>query len=257
MAYKNYTLGRGELHFSPFKTGTETPDGFRYLGNTPEFGLTIESETLQHFNSDRGVKEEDGSVTLQTTRSGSFTADDIQPENLAWFFFGSKGIVAQAADEDLTETFVGVKQGLSYQVGISDSAPTGAKSLLNVVVKVGVATKTLNTDYTLDAELGIVTVVEGGGIADAASMIVEYDVAAKSFLQITSGTEPVVGALRFISYNAAGEKYDYYMPSVKLSANGDLQLKGDEWQATPFNVAILAANGREAIYIDGRPYPPA
>ena len=35
MATKNYTLGRGKVHFSRFKTGTQVPAGFFYIGNTP------------------------------------------------------------------------------------------------------------------------------------------------------------------------------------------------------------------------------
>jgi hypothetical protein len=31
----NQTLGRGKVNFSLFKPGTQTPAGFRYIGNTP------------------------------------------------------------------------------------------------------------------------------------------------------------------------------------------------------------------------------
>ena len=46
MDNKNYTLGRGKVYFSRFKAGTQIPAGFFYIGNTPEFNLTIESEVL-------------------------------------------------------------------------------------------------------------------------------------------------------------------------------------------------------------------
>lgn len=254
MAYGNQTLGRGEVHFSRFITGTQTPEGFRYLGNTPEFGLTIETEYLDHFSSDRGIREKDKSVPLETTRTGNLVADDIQMDNLAIFFFGEKAILAQTSATGVTEQIDDVIQGRSYQIGVTGGNPTGVRSISNVTVEVAASAKTVEVDYTVDPELGIITIVEGGGIADGSDIDIEYDRAAKSREQVISGTEPVEGALRFISYNPEGEKRDFYMPYVKLSPNGDFPLKSDEWQQMPFTVDILKATSREAIYIDGRPY---
>lgn len=257
MASENYTLGKGELHFSRFKSGTRVPEGFRYLGITPEFNLTIETEYLDLFNSDHGIREKVRSVPVETTRQGSLTCVDIDKDNLAYFFFGSKATVSQTALTGQTETFTDVVVGHSYQVGLSAATPTGVKSLTNVVVKVGATTHTLNTDYTLNAELGIVTIIDGGAINTGDDVIVEYDREAKSFDQVISGTEPIEGALRYIADNPEGENIDYYMAYVKLSPNGDFSLKTEEWQTLPFNVEILKLTDREAIYMDGRPYTPA
>ena len=53
---QKYTLGRGEVFFNKFKPGTNIGEGERYLGNTPEYSLTNDVETLDHFNSDRGLR---------------------------------------------------------------------------------------------------------------------------------------------------------------------------------------------------------
>lgn len=252
----NQTLGRGELHFSLFKSGTETPAGFRYLGNSPEFNVTIENETLDHFSSDRGIREKDKSVVLETTSTGSLTLDDIQLENLALFFFGTTSTLVQTSATAETETFAGVKQGLSYQLGQTTANPTGVRSVTNVVVEVATVAQTVDVDYTVDLELGIITIVAGGGIADAADIDVTYDRSAVNRDQVISGTDQIEGALRFISYNPEGDKIDYYFPKVKLSPNGDFGLKSDEWQQLPLSVEILKATGVERIYADGRPFTP-
>lgn len=59
-ATPNYTLGRGKVYFARFTSG-QVPGPFRYIGNTPEFNLTIELETLDHFSSDEGIREKDDS----------------------------------------------------------------------------------------------------------------------------------------------------------------------------------------------------
>lgn len=252
----NQTLGRGELWFSLFKPGTEDPAGYRYLGNSPEFNLSIENETLDHFSSDRGIREKDKSIILETTSTGSLVLDDIQLDNLALFFFGSTSTISQTSGTAVEETFTDVKQGLSYQLGVSDGNPTGVRSISNVVVEVASVAKTVNVDYTVDLELGLIHIVDGGGIADLADIDVTYDRAAKSRDQVISGTDQIKGALKFISYNPEGAKMDYTMPLVKLSPNGDFGLKSDEWQQLPLTVEILKRTARERIYIDGRPYTP-
>jgi hypothetical protein len=250
----NQTLGRGKLHFSLFKAGTQEPAGFRYLGNSPSFSLNIENETLDHFNSDEGIREKDKSIVLQTNATGSLVLDDIQPENLALFFFGSASAVTQTSATSQSETITGVKKGHGYQIGRTTQNPTGVRSLSNVVIAVGSSTKTLGTDYTLDAELGILTIGTGGTIAEDATVTVTYDRAARTRKQVISGTTQVEGALRYIATNPEGDKLDYYMGSVRLSPNGDFELKGDEWQQLPLSVEILKPTSGERILIDGRPY---
>ena len=97
MANNNYTLGRGKVNLARFKDGTQEPDGFRYIGNTPEFNLSIELEELDHFSSDEGIREKDDSVPLEVNRTGSMITDNVSPENVALFFFGSYDKVTQAA----------------------------------------------------------------------------------------------------------------------------------------------------------------
>lgn len=126
---KNYTLGRGRLFFSRFLEGTQTPEGFLYFGNTPEFNLTIESEDLEHFSSDEGVREKDDGVTLEVTRSGSIITDNIAPDNVALFFFGEAITVATAAAGARTVTILNAKASYDYIVGATLQNPTGVRGL--------------------------------------------------------------------------------------------------------------------------------
>lgn len=50
---RNLTIPRGKVFFAKYKAGTQVPGPFRELGNCPEFTLNRESNTLQHFSSDR------------------------------------------------------------------------------------------------------------------------------------------------------------------------------------------------------------
>ena len=57
-------LGRGKLYLAPCPDGGELTDAreFRFIGNAPEFSVTFESETLPHYQSTGGIREQDASV---------------------------------------------------------------------------------------------------------------------------------------------------------------------------------------------------
>lgn len=258
MASQNHVLGKGKLYFAEFAANTETPGGRRYLGNTPEFSMTVESEQLDHMNSDEGIKEVDESVTLSTTRSLSFVTDHISPQNVADFLLGSASTLAQSSATDDTETLTGVLQGMYYQLGISATNPAGVRQLSNVVVTgpSGTPTHVAGDDYTVDLETGMIYIVPGGAITDASTIELTYDLAAVSRDRIISGNDAKVGELFFESKNPVGEKRDFLFPKVRIYPNGDYALKGDEWQQIGFQAKVLKRGALEAIYCDGRPYTP-
>lgn len=260
MGSENYTLGRGELRFDKFAPGTRNKTGERYLGNTPELNLTTESENLDHFNSDRGVRYKDKSIVLEKTDSGSFIADEISDDNVALWFLGEVSVIAQAAQASLVQVIPAnrVKPGTYIQLGESQANPTGARNITVTSVTDGAGTPvpyTVMDDYTVDPELGQLYIVPGGAIDGTEAFTVNYSTAASTRSQVAvigDGTT-VEGALRFVSFNPTGPRRDYHWPYVQLRADGDMALKGDEWQQLSFAFDILKLDGYATVYIDGRP----
>lgn len=256
---QNYTLGRGKVYFDRFADGTKTKQGERYFGHTPEFSITAEPESLDHWNADDGVKTKDESVLLQVTRSFSFTTDSIVPENLALFFIGDASVITDAGSSVTAEAIDDVTQDHYYQLGATAANPAGVRKVSAVTVNDDTSgtptTFTEDTDYTVDLDLGRIYVVEGGAIVDGTNLRIDYTVDASSRSQVVSKNKQINGALRFVSFNAKGAQRDYFMPYVRLQPTGDFALKSDEWQMLGFQGEILQLNSTtEAIYADGRPY---
>lgn len=256
----NYVLGKGELHFAPFKTGTQNPSGERYLGNTPELALTIETQDLDHFSSDRGIREKDDSVVLEVTRRGNFTCDNIDPKNLAVFFFGAASALAQTGATVTAEAIADVVLGTYYQLGVSDVNPTGVRALdlhstgpdVKIVVKKGATTFVEGDDYTIDMDLARLYIMPAGDIVDGDDITVDYKTKTATRDHVISGSQAIEGSLRLIARNPKGANYDYFLPWAKLTPNGDFALKGEDWMTIPFNIEALRKTGLEAIYLDGR-----
>jgi len=374
---KNYTLGRGKVSFSRFLPGTQVPEGFLYIGNTPEFNLTIESEDLPHYSSDEGIREKDDGVTLEVTRSGSMITDNISPENVSLFFFGVSTTVTTTSSGPITFVQTAVIPGRAYRIGATATNPVGYIGLdeagfavreaggtkatgtvtlsgvpladetvtidgqaykfvaalavandvliggsaaasaanLNAAINGGpgsgaayhgatvanasvvstilgaeltleaLATGTagnavtlaedgtvitvsgatlaggtdsavdyvLGTDYEINYDLGMITILETGAIASGDDIEIEFSTRANTRDRVISGTEAVEGAMMYIANNPKGKNFDYYMGYVNIRPNGDYALKGDEWQQIPFSLDINKPRNSAAILMDGRP----
>lgn len=259
---KNYTLGRGRVFFDRFAaniaiTADTVGEGERYLGNTPEFSTTGESEDLEHFDADSGVKVKDDAAQLSMSRNGAFVCDNINNANIALWFLGQMGAVVQTAQVGVTHV-VTVKRGHFYQMGASASLPSGLRNIKNVTCGKGATFATAVAaagNFQVDEVLGRIYVLPtSADIPDDTEVQFTFDTDASTRSQVISSSQSIYGSIRFVSDNPKGVNRDYYMPYVKLSPDGDYNLKGDDWQQMGFTMEILKkASNMEAVYIDERP----
>jgi hypothetical protein len=260
---KNYVVPKGRLYFDRYPQGItieeDTPGegGERYLGNTPGFTINATSENLDHFSSEGGVNVKDASVQLSLNRAGSLTTDDISAENLSLALLGDESVLSVVGATGLTSIIANAVQGRHYQIGVSTSNPAGLRDISNVVVKSGspgfAVTVAMSGNYEVDLDLGRIYILDGAPGIDGIPIQVEYDQVAHTRTQIISGTESIYGALRLIADNPIGDNKDWYFPYVKLALDGDMALKGEEWQQIAFTIEVLQKGSLASVYVDGRP----
>lgn len=257
MGTEAYALGRGEVHFAKYKPNTQIPEGFRYLGNSPEWTLNIESEMLDHFNSDRGIRQKDKSIPLEVTRTGSLILDEITEPNMGLYLFSpdDSTTVTDAGAPVTGYAIADVIPGRTYKLGASDTDPVGDVNIstTGLVVKKGATTLTAMTDYVIDYKRGFLTVVEGGTLVVGDDITVDYTTLAGSYELVVSGDEKVEGAMMYVEYNPTGSNKVWHFPYVSIAPNGELSFKGDEWQQIPLTVEVLQKNTMAAIYINSVP----
>lgn len=246
----NYTIPKGKMYFND---GT----GEDYVGNTPSAELSIETTSLDHYSAESGIREKDDTALVEINRKLAITADDISTTNWARFIVGTVSTKTQTATPVVAESLGAVKQGRYYQLGALTANPSGVRVVSAVAVKVGAATKTITTDYTIDLALGRVYIVPGGTITDASVVTVDYTPAANTREQVISASSAsTAGSLRFVADNPKGVNRDIFLPSVLLKPTGTAKLKGEqaEFMQLGFDIEILKKDtATAAIYIDGRP----
>lgn len=255
---KNYTLGAGKLYFDRMDADGNLT-GEYYIGNTTSLTGSTDETREEHYSSDEAERAKDASVVTQSDQTVGFTTDDIQPENLALLWKGTAEQLAVAADPGVEET-IAVMRGRWYQLGMSATSPTGARSITltsvtdDEAVPVAIPGGAGGANYEVDLELGRIFIKEDApDVADGDSIIVTYDVGAHSRTVIISKGDTIRGALRYIADNTAGENRDDYWPLVELSPDGDYEFKADSWSEMSFTGEVLKREGYEKHYVDGRP----
>ena len=265
----DYLLGRGELYFSDDLDADGRPKGFRTLGNTEAFTVTVEAELLEHFSSLAAAKVKDREVVLSQEMNFNFQMTEIDVENLAMFMSGTETVVAQtgavvpgAAGDDNVQA---VKQGEWFDLFQTD-APTeypeiGGDRAYRItagpVVKDTTATTTydINDDYLVDLEMGRIFIVEGGAISDGDDLAVGFTYAtldAKTEVRAL-GVSKFEGVLKFVSRNAnksSESEWEYTFHQVTLTADGDFALISDEFST----LNVKGAAESNAIVSPNSPY---
>lgn len=252
----NFVLGAGRLYFDPLISGVY--EGERYLGQSPGFSLAADTERIQLFSSDGPTAEKLEDVVTQINRSASLILDEVSLENLELFLAGSTAASSQSAGTVTAEDInggEGVKQGRWYQIGVTTTFPTGARSISAVAVKDGGVAVTAAGNYELDLTLGRIYITPGGAITNGDTLTIDYTKAAVSWDMVSSGdTASRQGRLRYIEDATRGANRDFYMPKVDLAPSGEYAVKSrSEFAQLNFTLEVLTPETGEAIYITTRP----
>lgn len=252
----NLVLGRGRLYFERFAPGTRIPTGAeRYLGSTQTVTVNQSETNLDHYSMEGGRKVKDRSVALSNDSGGAFTTDDISVENVALWYLGEAAVQVIASGTGLMSTYTDAKHDTYFQLGVSPATPQGARNVTGVTAAIGVTPVTASGNYEVDLELGRVYIIPGApGITNGtADVVFTYGQSAGSETLIVPNGEQIHGALRYIADNSEGDNDDRYWPYVKLAADGDHALKGDDWQNMGFTFEVLKRDAStKEVYITRR-----
>lgn len=249
----DYNIGRGKIYFASLDAN-DVPQDYRFLGNAPEFNITVETETQEHQASTSGLQVTDKEVVISQKVTLNVSLDEINFENLALFLSGATGShTNSAATTGVTgsNNLTVVEQGRWYDLysgtgGAPTTNPHGTR--IYDIGTVTIAGSVEGTDFDVDLKMGRIFVIDGGNLTagDHSVNIAangSADTAVDEVKALT--TTSVSGALKFISENPANSdvQTEYQFHKVALKAEGDFSLIGDEFsQMTLTGVAERAAN---------------
>lgn len=244
-------LGRGDLYFDRFTPGTLLRHGELYLGNTLEFVINVDVDTVERFISYGGQKVAVEGAVVRETYKSTFTTDNIDVENVALWFAGEAQRVSYAPVGEVTESF-SAKANRHYQLGLS-RIPMGAKFVEHVTAKIGDTSISVSDNFDLDYAAGRFKLVETpSDISEGDTFSISFEWREQTLNVVAPGKREQLGALRFISTNPKGPQKNYFFPMVRLTASGDLDLKREnDWQKLRFGVEARRLNPwTEQVYVE-------
>jgi hypothetical protein len=172
------------------------------LGNVVKLKSTNKAETVEHLANDIAAKARVADMELVHTIGFGFTAtlDEFSDQFLRLLAKAStsgQSTAVQSSGTGASASISSSLKGATYSLGKYD--------VTNVVVTVSAATKTLNTDYTLDAAAGTITILASGTITDASAVSVAFDHAAITFRTFTAGGQPTfIADFKITEYDQLG-----------------------------------------------------
>ena len=249
----DYSLGRGKVYLATLGTD-DAPGAYIDLGNAPKFTCKIATEELKHMSSRSGVKTVDKTVVTSQETSGSFTLDEVNFGNLALFLGGAasagntNAAVAGFAEYKMID---GVVLGRWYEIRNSSGVRAYDLTAGDVTVEVSGAPDValvLNTDYSLDLDMGLIFFPSTGGTA-VANDDIDVTLAAKAGAKTLSKVIAAQGtntyyALKFLSNNPVDDnaEQEWQFHKVTLRGNGDIGLIDDKFVEIGFEFTATRSN---------------
>lgn len=245
----SYKLGRGIVTFSPLGTNG-LPLAFRDLGNTTEFTLNLASEEVKHYNFQQALKILDRTDTLSKEMTFSLTLDEIDQQNMAMFVSGEVSTYANTAAISGFAKWEMIPAGKveairHYQVKDSSGNRAYNFTATNIALETtdsSPVSLTKDTDYEVNPVTGSIFLLASTKINTAVSagkginVTLTATAGAGTVTRVKGLTSlDIVGYLQFEMIDSATEKISVInFPKVKLKADGDASLIGDDWMTLSF-----------------------
>ena len=245
MSYKAYS-GTGTVYMAPVDSSGNRTGNFVQVGDA--YPLSVQVATKQTEKKSRMV-ERAGQVIASKTEidkiTGKLTLQEWNAHNLAWAVSGSAASQTASGASVTDEVVIAPIAG--------EYVPLLHRGVSAVVVKNtgGSTTYVLNTDYTFDAKLGLLTIVAGGAIAALDSLKVSYTYAARANQQVSIGTSVQirVAILANLYDEFRGVNYELEIDSAVLAANKEINFisdAGSDGEKLEFDMTLETLSGKSS-----------
>ncbi len=234
---ENLVVGKGSVYINRFDAnGVGT--GLRHIGNVDAMEITIEDDKLQKYSSMDAAASLYKEITRRRDARLRLTLSEFHPQNMALVTMGELDeSYTQAATAVVDETLsTALVKGAVYQF-----AKFGPHTAITVEDEGGALT--LNTDYRiLDANLGLIEILESGGASEGDTLTASYTptaYAAGTIPKVRGGTQNTVrGSLLFVGDPSTGPRMQVEVWKVSFTPDGAIGFISEEFAEMGLQGAI-------------------
>jgi hypothetical protein len=237
--------GKGTIYMAPVDAAGVKTGNFRKVGNA--FPFSVQANTSQKKQISR-MHDTAGQV-LHVKNAledvvGTLVLKQWNARNLAYALSGAAVQMTGAGSTIVAENVTALEA--------EEFAELAKPNVSAVIVKdvTDTTTYVLNTDYVLDTELGLLSIVAGGAITKDDVLHVGYTYAAESGYQVDIATNTLIrvaikGNIQN-EYDASG-KWQVELYSAVLASNAEISFISDadsEGEEIPFTLTLETPSGK-------------
>jgi hypothetical protein len=233
-------LGAGDLFVRTYNPTTAAFDQWTGPFEASKFEIKPNSDLKEMVSRGRSTYGQViESVPLPKPADLSVTFSEVNKDSISMALFGTASTLAQGSGT-VTDEVVVAAQGKWVKLAFGNIATAG----FVVSHTSGTPNYVLNTDYEVNYRLGMLRILAGGAIADAASLKVDYTYNAIAGTKVAGGTQTQVRA----QFKLDGVNFADQLPVIV-----------DVWEAvlTPDSAFDFLQNDFAEIALKGRLKTPA
>lgn len=238
-------LGSGDIYINRKIDGVY--QGYLLAGNSQAFKIKENSEEKVRESKSRANHGSAlNTVNIKKPAEVELTLDDFDKENLSMIFLGDSSVetITGASVTDEAHTAYGGKIISTIFRNIS---------AISVTHLSGTPTYVLDTDYRIiDAEEGLIEIIDGGGITDAEVIHIDYTYASGSSDKVLGGTNAsIIAKILFLGINLANQKkVRANVFEAVLTPTEGVDFLADEFSTIPLTgKATVPVGGTEAYQV--------
>jgi hypothetical protein len=152
MTDKYFAVPQGKVYIAT-RNSTGLSSGYEYIGDTDGFTVNTTQQFLDIYESNTGNRAIVAHIPTQTDMTVDLSVLNIDGPNLT-----------RAYNGDLVTTVAGNVVAESAKAYKGKTIPLKYASVSAVVVKKGVTVLALTTDYTVNADMGSITITSGTSV---------------------------------------------------------------------------------------------
>lgn len=216
----------GNLYIAPVNDAGTLTGNWEFLGEAYPMSLQLSKEVTSFMGRTKATyNKQIGSKEKPSTATGSLRLNEYSAKHVA------KALSALISTRAVSSSTLSAKAVTVGDYG--EYVDIGTEDLSSVVVQDATDTTTyvLDTDYSLDAVLGLIAPIDGGSIAEDATLHISATGAANTDTRLTiggAGTTQKYAIKGALVDEFEGTDVKLYLRKVLLTTNAEVILVSDE-----------------------------
>ncbi len=230
MARSSIYTGGGRLYFKK-KNSDSSTDPLMYFGKTDGITMSTSIEWQEHYDTEACESLLDARYPTSKNTTINFETSEVTLEMFNRAMLGEIVEIEQTSATDVVVVVDPTEVKVGYIIDTGYVNATGCT----------IDTYVEGTDFSFDSKAGYITIIEGGGIADGATLTIALATVPAQTRRISAAmkTSALLGEFIVVTSSQTGNNFKYTFKNISVTMDGDFSIKGSEISTLTFVGSVM------------------